>query len=161
MKKYGITVEEYQKYIANPNGKLTINGKTYSAVNDVKYIRKTLANQAVDKILGRVPEFNGNGPLLPGGQNNGNDNVNTQTNKTTTPNVTNQNDYASKYERSSARPTQINIHINELAHFDRTTVASSAEERDLVESMESKIAEAVYRIFAEASNHAQSTIDLT
>lgn len=161
LKKYGITVEEYQKYIANPNGKLTINGKTYSAVNDVKYIRKTLANQAVDKILGRVPELNGNGPLLPGGQNNGNDNVNTQTNKTTTPNVTNQNDYASKYERSSARPTQINIHINELAHFDRTTVASSAEERDLVESMESKIAEAVYRIFAEASNHAQSTIDLT
>lgn len=161
LKKYGITVEEYQKYIANPNGKLTINGKTYSAVNDVKYIRKTLANQAVDKILGRIPEFNGNGPLLPGGQNNGNDNVNTQTNKTTTPNVTNQNDYASKYERSSARPTQINIHINELAHFDHTTVASSAEERDLVESMESKITEAVYRIFAEASNHAQSTIDLT
>lgn len=161
LKKYGVTVEEYQKYIANPNGKLTINGKAYSAVNDVKYIRKTLANQAVDKILGGVPEFNGNGPLLLGGQNNGNDNVNAQTNKTTTPNVTNQNEYASKYERSSAKPTQINIHINELAHFDRTTVASSAEERDLVESMESKIAEAVYRIFAEASNHAQSTIDLT
>lgn len=161
LKKYGATVEEYQKYVTNPNGKLTINGKTYSAVNDAKYIRKTLANQAVDKILGGVPEFNGNGPLLPGVQNNGNDNVNAQINKAVTPNITSQNEYASKYERSSARPTQINIHINELAHFDRTTVASSAEERDLVESMESKIAEAVYRIFAEASNHAQSTIDLT
>lgn len=161
LKKYGATVEEYQKYVTNPNGKLTINGKTYSAVNDAKYIRKTLANQAVDKILGGVPEFNGNGPLLPGVQNNGNDNVNAQTNKATTPNITSQNEYASKYERSSARPTQINIHINELAHFDRTTVASSAEERDLVDSMESKIAEAVYRIFAEASNHAQNTIDLT
>lgn len=161
LKKYGATVEEYQKYVTNPNGKLTINGKTYFAVNDAKYIRKTLANQAVDKILGGVPEFNGNGSLLPGVQNNGNDNVNAQTNKATTPNITSQNEYASKYERSSARPTQINIHINELAHFDRTTVASSAEERDLVESMESKIAEAVYRIFAEASNHAQNTIDLT
>lgn len=161
LKKYGTTVEEYQKYVANPNGKLTINGKTYSSVNDAKYIRKTLANQAVDKILGGVPEFNGKGPLLPGVQNNGNDNVNTQTNKATTPGITSQNEYASKYERSSARPTQINIHINELAHFDRTTVASSAEERDLVESMESKISEAVYRIFAEASNQAQSTIDLT
>lgn len=160
LKKYGATVEEYQEYVTNPNGKLTINGKTYSAVNDAKYIRKTLANQAVNKILGGVPGFNGNGPLLPGVQNNGNDNVNTQTNKVTAPNITSQNEYASKYERSSARPTQINIHINELAHFDRTTVASSAEERDLVESMESKIAEAVYRIFAEASNHAQNTIDL-
>ena len=159
LKKYGATVEEYQKYITNPNGKLTINGKTYSAINDAKYIRNTLANQAVDKILGGVPEFNGKGPLLPGVQNN-NNNVNTQTNQTPTPNITSQNEYASKYERSSAKPTQINIHINELAHFDRTTVASSAEERDLVESMESKIAEAVYRIFAEASNHAQKTIDL-
>lgn len=159
LKKYGATVEEYQKYITNPNGKLTINGKTYYAINDAKYIRNTLANQAVDKILGGVPEFNGKGPLLPGVQNN-NNNVNTQTNQTPTPNITSQNEYASKYERSSAKPTQINIHINELAHFDRTTVASSAEERDLVESMESKIAEAVYRIFAEASNHAQKTIDL-
>lgn len=161
LKKNGTTVEEYQKYIANPNGKLTISGKTYSAVNDAKYIRKTLANQAVDKILGGIPEFNGNGPLLPGVQNNNNNNVNTPTNNTPTSNITSQNEYASKYERSSARPTQINIHINELAHFDRTTVASNAEERDLVESMESKIAEAVYRIFAEASNHAQNTIDLT
>lgn len=161
LKKYGATVEEYQKYVTNPNGKLTINGKTYSAVNDAKYIRKTLANQAVDKILGGVPEFNGNGPLLPGVQKNGSNDTNALTNKATTPNITSQNEYASKYERSSARPTQINIHINELAHFDRTTVASSAEERDLVESMESRIAEAVYRIFAEASNHAQSTIDLT
>lgn len=159
LKKYGATVEEYQKYITNPNGKLTINGKTYYAINDAKYIRNTLANQAVDKILGGVPEFNGKGPLLPGVQNN-NNNVNTQTNQTPTPNITSQNEYASKYERSSAKPTQINIHINELAHFDRTTVASSAEERDLVESMESKIAEAVYRIFAEASNHTQKTIDL-
>lgn len=161
VKKYGATVEEYQKYVTNPNGKLTINGKTYSAVNDVKYIRKTLANQAVDKILGGVPEFNGNGPLLPGVQNNGNNDTNAQTNNATTSNILSQNEYASKYERLSARPTQINIHINELAHFDRTTVASSAEERDLVESMESRIAEAVYRIFAEASNHAQNTIDLT
>lgn len=154
-----MTVEEYQKYITDKNGRVTFNGKTYYAFASRKYIRENLANQAVDKILGGVPEFNGKGPLLPGVQNN-NNNVNTQTNQTHTPNITSQNEYASKYERSSAKPTQINIHINELAHFDRTTVASSAEERDLVESMESKIAEAVYRIFAEASNHAQNTIDL-
>lgn len=57
--------------------------------------------------------------------------------------------------------TQININIDKLAHFDRTTVAASAEERDLIAAMENKITEAVYRIFAEASNQAQSIIDLT
>ena len=104
-----------------------------------------------------VPIFNGTGPLLPGMQNNNN----AQTTATSTPSSTNQNEYASKYKGASSRPTQININIDKLAHFDRTTVASSAEERDLIEAMEAKIAEAVYRIFAEASNQAQSTIDLT
>lgn len=75
--------------------------------------------------------------------------------------VSNQKDYASSYSPSAARPTQINININELAHFDRTSVASSAEERDLMAAMESKISNAVYQIFATASNQAQRLIDVT
>lgn len=160
-KKYGTSVEEWQKLIANPNGKLTVNGQSYTSVNEVANIRKTLSNQAVEKMFSTVSEFNGKGPLLPDSKNNNNGNTTTSTNPTPTSDFTSQNEYASKYKNSSARPTQINININELAHFDRTTVASSAEERDLIESMETRIAEAVYRIFAEASNQAQSTIDLT
>lgn len=157
LKAGGRQVDTFKKFIADQNGNLTVNGKTIPASGYRVLIRNTWANQAIDNMFKGVPFFNGSGPLLPGVQNNDSNN----TNNTPTQNTTNQNEYASKYESSAARPTQINIHINELAHFDRTTVASSAEERDLVESMESRIAEAVYRIFAEASNHAQSTIDLT
>lgn len=157
LKAGGRQVDTFKKFIADQNGNLTVNGKTIPASGYRVLIRNTWANQAIDSMFKGVPFFNGSGPLLPGVQNNDSNN----TNNTPTQNTTNQNEYASKYESSAARPTQINIHINELAHFDRTTVASSAEERDLVESMESRIAEAVYRIFAEASNHAQSTIDLT
>lgn len=69
-----------------------------------------------------------------------------------------QDSYASKYTSASARPTQIVFNIDKLANFDRTTVAASSEEKDLIASMETKIAEAVYRIFAEAANSANNLV---
>ena len=80
---------------------------------------------------------------------------------TPTPTVKDQQAYASHYDRSAARPTQVIFNINNLASFDRTTVASSAEERDLMAAMEDRIAGAVYQMFAEASNQAQRVMDLT
>jgi len=80
---------------------------------------------------------------------------------TPTPTVKDQQAYASHYDRSAARPTQVIFNINNLASFDRTTVASSAEERDLMAAMEDKIVGAVYQMFAEASNQAQRVMDLT
>ncbi|MBD5306624.1 MAG: phage tail tape measure protein [Bacteroides sp.] len=85
----------------------------------------------------------------------------TPTNHQTTPTVKDQQAYASHYDRSAARPTQVVFNINNLANFDRTTVASSAEERDLMAAMEDRIAGAVYQMFAEASNQAQRVMDLT
>lgn len=80
---------------------------------------------------------------------------------TTPTSVNNQTAYASPYERSAAKPTQVIININELAHFDRTAIASNADERDLMAAMEERIAGAVYQIFAEASNQSQRIMDLT
>ena len=77
-------------------------------------------------------------------------------NGTGNPDPTKQNDYDSKYDRSAAKPTQIIFNIDKLANFDRTTVAASSEERDLMNSMESKISEVVYRIMAEAMNTANN-----
>lgn len=72
------------------------------------------------------------------------------------PTTYDQDGYASHYDRGVERPTQIVFNINEMAHFDRTTVASSAEERDLVAAMEAKIAPIVYQIFAQAANQANN-----
>lgn len=70
-----------------------------------------------------------------------------------------QSGYKSHYDRSAARPTQINIHIDRLANFDRTMVASNAEERDLLASMEGKITDTVYRLFTEAMRSARTLAD--
>jgi len=94
----------------------------------------------------------------------GNNNSGTQNTPTSTPTpapAKDQQAYASHYDRTAARPTQVVFNINNLANFDRTTVASSAEERDLIATMEDRIAGAVYQMFAEASNQAQRVMDLT
>lgn len=69
-----------------------------------------------------------------------------------------QKDYSSNYTRSAAKPTQIVFNIDKLANFDRTTIAANAEERELIAAMESRIAETVYRIFAEAANSANNMV---
>lgn len=69
------------------------------------------------------------------------------------PDAGNQDVYASHYDKSTARPTVVNINIAELAHFDRTSVASSAQERDLMAAMEEKIAESIYRLSMTALNN--------
>lgn len=98
--------------------------------------------------------------LIDKAQQLGNNNSGTQ--YTPTPTSTkDQQAYASHYDRAAARPTQVVFNINNLASFDRTTVASSAEERDLMAAMEDRIAGAVYQMFAEASNQAQRVMDLT
>ena len=94
--------------------------------------------ESKDKVLKTSPTPNTDGKNGKGGTGN--------------PDPTKQNDYDSKYDRSAAKPTQIIFNIDKLANFDRTTVAASAEERDLMNAMESKIAEMVYRIVAEAMN---------
>ena len=62
--------------------------------------------------------------------------------------------YASPYQGTVKSEPTINININELAHFDRTTVAANAEERDLISQMESKMTEAVAQLFAQATSFA-------
>lgn len=65
----------------------------------------------------------------------------------------NQDVYASHYNKGVARPTMVNINIGELAHFDRTSVASSAQEREMMAAMEEKIAESIYSLSMTALNN--------
>ncbi len=69
-----------------------------------------------------------------------------------------QKDYASTYNRSAARPTQVIINIDKLANFDRTAIAKNSDERAITEAIETKIAEAVSMLSAQILTTASSTI---
>ena len=98
--------------------------------------------EAKDKVLKTSPTPNTDGKDGKDGTGN--------------PDPAKQDDYGSNYDRSAAKPTQIIFNIDKLANFDRTTVAASSEERDLMNAIESKMAEVVYRIVAEAMNTANN-----
>lgn len=71
----------------------------------------------------------------------------------------NQLAYASHYDSGAARAAVVNINIGEFAHFDRTTVASSAEEKDMLAALQTNVTQSMYRLFAEAANRAQSALN--
>lgn len=70
----------------------------------------------------------------------------------------NQKDYASSYGRNAARPTQVNITIENLCRFDRTSISKNADDRAMVEAIENKISEAVAMLSASALNTAGQVI---
>lgn len=69
-----------------------------------------------------------------------------------------QKEYQNTYNRTSARPTQVIINIDKLANFDRTAIAGNSDERAIAEAIETKIAEAVAMVSAQALNSASSLI---
>ncbi len=145
-KQSGKSLEEFQEFVTNPTGEVVINGKKYSAASQRVAMRRRLTNNAVNSMMETVNKYKPKEAPA----------TSTTTPKSTAAVLpqsnTNQQAYASHYDRSAARPTQVVFNINNLASFDRTTVASSAEERDLMAAMEDRIAGAVYQMFAEASN---------
>lgn len=69
-----------------------------------------------------------------------------------------QKDYASTYGRNAAKPTQVIIHIDKLANFDKTTISNNANERAITEAIETKIAESVSMLSAQILTSASATI---
>ncbi|GAY30664.1 phage tail tape measure protein [Prevotella sp. MGM2] len=157
--KAGISKKQYVDFIMGRSGEtLNLGNRIVSRSEEKKQMWRNMAGKTADKIL----EQNQN--LINQAEKMGNQNNNTPqgvSTPTTPTSVNNQTAYASPYERSAAKPTQVIININELAHFDRTAIASNADERDLMAAMEERIAGAVYQIFAEASNQSQRIMDLT
>lgn len=58
----------------------------------------------------------------------------------------NQKDYASTYDRSAARPTQVIITIDKLCNFDRTMINKDADSQTIAALVENKISEAVTQL---------------
>ena len=67
-------------------------------------------------------------------------------------------DYKNTYDRSAARPTQVIINIDKLANFDRTAITKNADDQAIINNIETKIAEAVAMLSAQALNSAGSLI---
>ena len=157
--KAGISKKQYVDFIMGRSGEtLNLGNRIVSRSEEKKQMWRNMAGKTADKILEQNQNLINQAEKLGNQNNNTPQGVSTPTTPTS---VNNQIAYASPYERSAAKPTQVIININELAHFDRTAIASNADERDLMAAMEERIAGAVYQIFAEASNQSQRIMDLT
>ena len=142
------TAQEYADFVSSQNKTVQFGGHTWKSWKERRFIRQQLANKAVNTVNAVNNTAKNQAAQLTGDKTD-----------TVTPPASGaekQDVYASHYEKSAARPTVVNINIGELAHFDRTSVASSAQERDLMAAMEEKIAESIYRISMTAFNNASS-----
>ncbi len=155
--KAGISEEKYTDFIMGRSGKtLDLGNRVVSLEQERKQMWRNIAGKTADTVIEQNKGLTEQSKKLSSNQP-----TNTPTPTPTPPPVNDQKAYASAYDHSAAKPTQVVFNINNLASFDRTTVASSAQERDLMAAMEDRIASAVYQIFAEASNQAQRVMDLT
>ncbi len=157
--KAGITEKQYVDFVMGRSGNtLNLGNRVVTRSGEQQQMYNNISLKTANTIIEQ------NKHLTEKAKQFGNNNSGTQNTPTPKPTpapAQDQQAYASHYDRSAARPTQVVFNINNLASFDRTTVASSAEERDLMAAMEDRIAGAVYQMFAEASNQAQRVMDLT
>lgn len=154
--KAGINERQYVDFIMGRSGEtLNLGNRIVSRSHEQQMMYNNIAKRTAKTIIDQ------NQHLTDKAKELSNNTGSKSTPTPTPPPVKDQQAYASAYDRSAARPTQVVFNINNLASFDRTTVASSAEERDLIATMEERIAGAVYTMFAEASNQAQRVMDLT
>ena len=157
--KAGITEKQYVDFVMGRSGNtLNLGNRVVTRSGEQQQMYSNISRKTANTIIEQ------NKHLTEKAKQFGNNNSGTQNTPTPKPTpapAQDQQAYASHYDRAAARPTQVVFNINNLASFDRTTVASSAEERDLMAAMEDRIARAVYQMFAEASNQAQRVMDLT
>lgn len=147
----GLNRQQYIDYVQSSSGN---KGR---AAKERVLIRKTLSYNAAinakrqyDKTVKSVHDLTGNNKDKGGTSGS---NAGTDKNK-----GGNQKEYANTYDRSAARPTQVIINIDNLARFDRTAIAGNSDERAITEAIETKIAEAVAMLSAQALNSASSLI---
>jgi TP901 family phage tail tape measure protein len=154
----------------NGKNKLTWERRVRNFVSDNAAVRQKRENdKKIPKPSATVKNTPGANTNNANGTNNGNNgggNNGTNGNsgnggKNTPSDARDQKQYASHYDRGSARPTHISINIDHLAHFTDTKVVSTAEERDIISTIEDKISSTLYTIIAEAANRANNIVDRT
>lgn len=151
----GISEKQYVDFIMGRSGEtINLGNRVVSRSTEKSQMWTNMSRKTADTIINQNKQKSGGGPK----PNIPTKPVSTHTPapSTSTPSADTQDAYASHYDKSAARPTVVNININELAHFDRTSVASSAQEREMMAAMEEKIAESIYRLSMTAFNNVGS-----
>lgn len=151
----GISEKQYVDFIMGRSGEtINLGNRVVSRSTEKSQMWNNMSRKTADTIINQNKQKSGGGPK----PNIPTKPVSTHTPapSTSTPSAGTQDAYASHYDKSAARPTVVNININELAHFDRTSVASSAQEREMMAAMEEKIAESIYRLSMTAFNNVGS-----
>lgn len=75
--------------------------------------------------------------------------------------TSNQDEYANSYGRDAAKPTQVIFNIQNLCSFDRTAIASNADEERIIEEMQPKVTNAVYQMMGIAMDQTDIAGKLT
>lgn len=146
------TAEDYASILTGGDN-ILIDGKTLTPAA----LRVSLRNDIIDR---KIKELFGKNTKTET-QTLVNNPTSVLDNENVNNNTTNQDDYASKYKNSESNNTYISININELVHFKDTKIESNASEQEIISSMEDKIVNAVYELFATASNMAQKSFNLS
>lgn len=157
--KAGITEKQYVDFIMGRSGDtIKVGNRVVTRSGEQNQMWSNIAGKTADTIISQ------NKSLTEGKKPGGTTTTPTKTPTPTppatptTPTPGTQDAYASHYDKAAARPTVVNINIGELAHFDRTSVASSAQEKDLMAAMEDKMTEALYRLSMTALNNVGNNI---
>lgn len=153
IKWHGMTKEEYVDYVktGGTGGKDTLAARERSEIRAKAAINAGInAKKQADAAKKDAEEQKKNVDSITGSTSG----TNTGTDK----DKDKQKDYKNTYDRSAARPTQVIINIDNLARFDRTAVVKDADDKALIESIETKIAEAVAMLSSQALNSAGSLI---
>lgn len=167
----GMNRHQYASYISSSKGK--------KAARERQVIRMNTADAAVDPIVANLKRQQAQAKALASSANNavtpkggsgkgGKATGNGGTGGTGggygtgggsgAGNGNNQKDYASTYDRGTARPTQVNITIDSLCRFDRTMIAKNADEKEMIEMIENKLGEAISMLASSALNTAGTVI---
>lgn len=147
--KKTLSAEEFVKQALAPAGTMIKYGNNKERTVGSWTVRKWIRENSMQQVLDGLDKLT----------ESTNPSDKSQEDKTTPTNapVKDQLAYASHYDKGSAKVQQVNINVGTIASFDRTSISSSAEERDLIDAMQPMVAQAVYEMWATAVNQAQSS----
>lgn len=162
-RKWGYDEDKYVKFMLGKHadgrqGAIKVKGETVKTQSEEKnHILNNITNQSIKTAgLSSIVKSSESGKTSIEGNDGVKNGNGGGRDSTGVPHPVDQDIYASHYDKSAARPTQIVNHIN--INFDRTAIAANADERDLIAAMEQKLGVVAAQFMAQLTNQITSNI---